>query len=141
MNVGYDALNVQLDLNSLAEFIFMKNAHDSRVYLQLDKLQTPKDLFCFFVHLLCKGFVLLFGDGHRYEMWNLSIEHFDMVKRKLRNIGVVCHAAISQEGDPRVAYVDMDDMTNTSITKLEDHKIRIQTHGFRYVLHFSVVHD
>lgn len=81
-------LHVDMHINDLADFVFLKNVHHAEIYLQLCEVEDTKDLFFFCLDLFCKGLVLLYGQGSRVTLEDLTMEQFQEVQRKLRLAGI-----------------------------------------------------
>lgn len=81
-------LNVDMDVNDLVTFVFIKNVNDATLNLSLDGIEDTYDFFCFCVDLLCKGLVLLYGSNGSVEIDNLGIEKFGYITKKLNNAGI-----------------------------------------------------
>lgn len=79
---------VEMHINDLADFMFVKNKNNSLIELELNGVEDNKDLFFFLVDLFCKGLVLLFGTNNKVEISDLSMEDFNNVKQKMALAGV-----------------------------------------------------
>ncbi len=85
-----------MNVNYLANFIFVENIDNIKITLFLDELENPKNLFFFLLDLFFKGIVILYGgeniidknDGKIYkksvELNNLSEEQIGIIQDKLK---------------------------------------------------------
>jgi hypothetical protein len=89
-----DTLFVDMHIDDLAEFMFMKNINDAIIEMSLGGVENTKDLFCFFVDLMCKGLVLLFGKENRIELDQLSMDDFKLVQHKMSLAGIAVNLNI-----------------------------------------------
>lgn len=101
--------HVQVNLQDLAELLFVSNTNDARVELTLDHIDGLMDLFHFLVHLLCKGLVLLSHGAPRGTVYLDEVDPVVMQRAcaKLANAGVVCsvHRELSAAGHaPSIRY-------------------------------------
>lgn len=83
-----NTLFVDMEVDELANFIFVKNVNNAIIELSLGGVENNKDLFCFFVDLLCKGLVLLFGNGNKVSVDQLTLDDFEKIKKKLACAGI-----------------------------------------------------
>lgn len=81
-------IEVSMEVDDFADFMFRKNINNAQIELSLGGVENNKDLFCFFVDLMCKGLVILFGQDNRIELEQLTIDDFDMVKKKMGLAGI-----------------------------------------------------
>ena len=77
-----------MNINDFADFVFIKNVNDALVELSLGGVENNLDLFCFFVDLVCKGLVLLFGKENKVELDSVSMEDFKRVQHKMHLLGI-----------------------------------------------------
>jgi len=96
---------ITLEVEQLAQYIFVKNTHNNQIGLDIHGLGSSKDLFCFCLDLFCKGIVLTLGmrrgDGdaddnegggecRRAEIDDMSMADFEYMSRKLQLAGIKC---------------------------------------------------
>jgi hypothetical protein len=80
---------VDMEIDDFADFLFIKNINNAIVDLSLGNVQNTKDLFCFCIDLLCKGLIILFGDGIRVDLDTITEEKFNVIKQKMFNAGIL----------------------------------------------------
>ena len=83
-----DILNVEIEVDALAKIVFLDNKNDAQIHLSLGGVENNKDLFYFCLDLFCKGLVLLFGSSNRVELEELTVEQFEVVRKKIANAGI-----------------------------------------------------
>ena len=81
-------LEVNMEVDDFADFMFAKNINNAQIELSLGGVENNKDLFCFFVDLMCKGLVILFGKDNRIELEQLTIDDFNTAKKKMGLAGI-----------------------------------------------------
>lgn len=105
-------LDVEMHVNDLAEFIFLKNVNDSIVYLTLNGLEDTKDLFFFCLDLFCKGLVLLYGNAeNKVNLDDITMDMFNTIRKKLRNAKIDIILDIYQD----IASGDEDNASASSL--------------------------
>jgi hypothetical protein len=77
-----------MEVDDFADFMFAKNINNAQIELSLGGVENNKDLFCFFVDLMCKGLVILFGKDNRIELEQLTIDDFNTAKKKMGLAGI-----------------------------------------------------
>lgn len=138
---------MELSIDQFAEYVFLSHDPKYRIDLTVVKgLETPKDLFCFCLDLLCKGLVIMYGNGEsRVLIEELTAEQFKSVNDRLGLLGIKCHLdVIPMESDVsyndrllRVAqiYSAPDNMP------LEDYQIELVGNQATYKIKFSLFHN
>jgi hypothetical protein len=82
-------MQAHLSLAETLDFIFLKNVRDLPIKLNLWQLDGPYDLFLFFIDIVCKGLVLLYGEGiTRIRFDTITREQIMYVTKKLKNAGI-----------------------------------------------------
>lgn len=95
MNANHE-LNVELHIDDLAEFVFVKNVNDAIISLTLDGLENNKDLFYFCLDLFCKGLVRLFGNNNTVSVEDITHDQFTGIQKKLKNAGILVELSIRE---------------------------------------------
>jgi hypothetical protein len=138
----------EVDVDELANFIFMSNSSDVPVDLKMSGLTDARDLFCFCLDLLCKGLILLFGENNRLAIASLSEENFDLVKRKLANVGIMCTLDVTKVETPPEFLVDLFTQNILNIhsvrnspenLQLNEYSFDLQTLNCIYKIRFDVI--
>lgn len=107
-----NTLNVEMHINDLADFMFVKNVNDAIIGLQMDGIEDNKDLFYFCLDLFCKGLVLMYGNGNSVNVDEISMEQFTSIQKKMKNAGILVHLSV---------FEDIDDNDNSSDSDNGDH--------------------
>ncbi len=138
------AMGVGVGLKDLAELIFIANKNDAVIEITFGQLEGPKELFFFLLHLLCKGIVLISGNGSfgSVTLDDMPISVLQSACRKLENIGVRCsivHESTSSPGPPsirceelRSPVVDVSDMC--LVLRTQTHQLVRVTFEIRRIL-------
>ena len=135
--------NLDMSVNDLAEFVFIKNVNDSRLNLSLEGIEDTYDLFCFCVDLLCKGLVLLYGNNGRVEIDDMSADNLTHISKKMKNAGILLSLSIEEKNlnntFPRmVTFLKPENDMNT---KLELYSMHIQGKDKVYNVNFGLCHN
>jgi hypothetical protein len=86
-----------MNIDEFAHFIFLKNKDNVKVQFDVDGLDTPKDLFLFFIDLTTKGMIYLYGnDDSSVDLSSITEEHFDNIKKCLELVGIYVYLDIEQ---------------------------------------------
>lgn len=159
---------VEMHINDLADFMFIKNTNNSLIELELNGIEDNKDLFFFLVDLFCKGLVLLYGTNNKVEISDLTLEDFNTVKQKMALAAVDVHLLItevpqdeedvepedeSSDGgnddedapddiDPVNKYVNFNDLEKEPNNKpLSDYVFKLKQQNMIYNIHFTLIQN
>lgn len=141
-------LDVNMEVNDLAEFMFVKNVNNVSLELSLGGIENNKDLFCFVLDLFCKGLVLMFGaDGKSVNIEDITMDNFQMLSEKMICAGIHVNlqmfpADISDEnGQPQRAMLNLDEINTASEHQpLESYEFKVQNASHTYIVSFNLVH-
>lgn len=133
-------MSVEMEIDDFAEFMFCRNINNAILDLSLGGVENNKDLFCFFVDLLCKGLVLLFGKENRVEIENLTMEDFKIVQEKMGCAGIDVHLQVKENiGD--IPGINMYEVTNMSDdAPLETFSLKLTSINLIYNIYFNLSH-
>lgn len=140
-------LNVQMAIDDLADFMFVRNTNDAIIDLSLGGIQNSKDLFYFCLDLFCKGLVILFGNGNNsVNIDDLTLENFALIRKKIICAGI----ETKLNTNPLETPIEEFDHTNTlnfdELNTIDDnlplssYEFKIKTPNMMYVLSFEIVH-
>lgn len=134
---------MEATMSGLVEYVF-RNEKNTKIYLNLpfgeDGIRNDHDLFLFFVDLLCKGLVLLYGNGgQRVLIDNLSFENIDYVKSKLKNAGVILNIQTKEVIGDKSIVVKPAIVSEGNTNTLKDYVLRIVTNGLEYNISFELL--
>ena len=137
---------VEVPLENLAEFIFVKNTNNATIDLSLEGLENGKDFFFFCLDLFCKGLITMFGNGlPQVNIQDLSPEQFHEFRSKFKLAGIDTLLEIlppDTDIGKEELYIntkelyEMDDNLN-----LKDYKFILKSHESTYVIHFELFHN
>lgn len=139
-------LDVEMEIDEFAEFMFKRNINNIPLELSIGGLENNKDIFYFCLDLFCKGLVILFSkDGKSVEVEQLCMDDFELVKKKMSCAGIQVslnvlptpHETINNEQITNLheIHMDMDDRP------LEDYKFVLNTSPYQYSITFSLFHN
>jgi hypothetical protein len=155
MSVDHTHTTGYYGIHELATLLFKKNNNGSELLLGLEEhIRSNKDLFSFCFQLFCSGLVILYGDGEKVLLNELSIDHLETVKTKLKCAHIHIKT-VSYDLDTAILLdiVDKDHASKdalvltTSIAKLnamernerlEDYELTLMLHGSVLQLHFEI---
>ena len=134
----------EANLRQLVQFIFVDNVRDSLVQLNLPNgengIRDNHDLFVFFMDLLCKGLVMLYGgEDNKVPLESVTHEQLVYVTRKLKNAGI----ALSVD----IKHVETHDGTKLTLPpcilkgetgELSDYKMRLVSSNVEYTIKFAI---
>jgi len=139
-------LEVEVPLDSLAEFIFTKNVNNATIELSLHGLENGKDFFYFCLDLFCKGLIVMFGNGLPHvNIQDLTPNQFEMFRDKFRLAGINTVLEILPPDlsiGPDELYINTSEIQEADDhLKLEDYKFILKSHQSTYVVHFELFHN
>lgn len=140
-------LYVDMSINSLADFVFIKNTTNKTVQLNINGIDNTRDLFCFCLDMLCKGLVMTFGQDNKVALNELTLEDFQVVQEKLKCIGIKCMLEVypaEKIGDAiglwQQNYLNVQSVRNSKENlRLEDYHYDIQTLENVFKIRFSLI--
>jgi hypothetical protein len=142
--------DMDMSLNDLTEFLFLKNYTNKQIGISLNGIDTSRDLFCFCLDILCKGLVLLFGKDNKVVLQDLSYDDFNKVNEKMKCMGIRCHLETFEVETPQETIIDLWTQnvlnihrihTSNENLKLEEYHFDIQTKEFIYRIRFELIHN
>lgn len=133
-------LNVELEIDDLAEFLFKKNKNNALVQLELNGIDDTRDLFCFCIDLLCKGLVLLYGnEKSSVDVDDISFEQFSIIVNKLKNAGIILDLRVENNDSNLPPGIDMGSVYKSKVvTELHNYEFCIRSLTRQYVVGFSL---
>lgn len=140
-------LDVEMHINDLAEFIFIKNVNNAVIELSLGGVENNKDLFFFLLDLFCKGLVLLFGnESQSVDIELLTEKDFIDIKNKMNCAGIDV-VLTTYPCDIEMPINDVKSIINISEIEAEDDNKQLQNYEFKlcsstmmYIINFELIH-
>jgi hypothetical protein len=137
-------LNVSLEIDDLAEFVFCRNVDNKPIELSLGGIASPKDLFCFAVDMLCKGLVLMFGTGGRVVVEELSFDQISLVQKRMKALGIQIDLVVEPPDEALLADVAQrinirEVMEMPQDLPLDKYVFRIRSTVGTFAIRFSIV--
>jgi hypothetical protein len=148
-------LEVDMHINDLATFMFLKNVNNAIVELSLGGVENNKDFFYFCLDLFCKGLVILFGENGKVNVESLTQEQFAIIKQKMSLAGIDVKLDVFIEQQTTISLLDEAppdvDPIKTSINfneidmdddnkPLSDYVFRLKMDNLLYNIHFETIH-
>jgi hypothetical protein len=141
-------MQVNMNLNDLADFVFKKNDTNIQVDLSINGIDNTRDLFCFCLDILCKGLILLFGKDNRVAIDEVSQEEFKMVQDKMRCVGIQCNLEVIDVELPPENLIDLWTQNFLNVQRvrlerengnLEDYHFDLQTSDKIFKISFKIL--
>lgn len=136
-------VHVELEVDDLPEFIFLRNRFNKPIELHLNGIQDTTDLFCFCVDLLCKG--LFYCCAHKSENGGVDIEsiteeEFNIVVTRLGHAGININMKVEPNEYNIPSTIDMGDTYRSkSSNKLEDYIFKLVSPSKIFQISFAVI--
>lgn len=139
-------MDVDMHINDLAEFMFLRNVNDAKLALSLGGIEDHKDLFYFCLDLFCKGIVLMYGQGsNKVNIDDITQDQFMLLHKKMLCAGIKvtldvyedlpCEA--KQEG-PSLNIGDIEQ--EPSFLPLNDYRFILRAINMVYQVTFDIIH-
>ena len=139
-------LEVEMEVDHLAEFMFVKNTNNAIIELSLNGLENTKDFFFFCLDLFCKGLIYLHApEGEASVNVNdLTLEQFAVLRDKMRLAGI----DVTLDAQPPDLDIGKDEVfmnlqelyTAPDELPMKDYKFMIKCSEFTYAIHFDIFH-
>ena len=131
-----------IEIEALSNIMFIDNVNDAKIELSLGGIESNKDFFYFCLDLFCKGLVLLFGSNNRVELENLTIEQFELVRKKMSNAGIDVKLELYQDlRDDETVSVNISNIENLGDNlDLKEYAFVIHTPSLVYNITFELFH-
>jgi hypothetical protein len=139
-------LEVEMEVDHLAEFMFLKNVNNAVIELSLNGLQNTKDFFFFCLDLFCKGLIFLFAPAGAtsVNINDLSVEQFGILRDKMRLAGLDVTLDVQPPDvdiGPDDVYMNLQELyTAPDELPMKDYKFMIKCSEFTYMIHFDIFH-
>lgn len=131
-------MNIELNIDDLAYFIFVQNKNEAPIDLQLHGIKDTRDLFCFCIDLLSKGLIHVCHKDS-VDIDEVSEEEFAILSRKMKTIGIQVHLFIEDNIKGQQACIDMGDEYKVGLsTCLNSYKFSIITSKKIYAIWFQI---
>lgn len=138
-------LNVDMHINDLADFMFIKNVNNAEIYLELGGLEDIKDLFYFCLDLFCKGLVYMFGQDGKVNIELITIEQFYQVKQKMLLAGIIVNLSYEEIVNNNInqnTAINLDEIEkDENNLNLKDYEFTITTDKLVYKINFDLTHN
>ena len=139
-------LEVEMSVDNLAEFLFLRNVNDAMIELSLDGLQNAKDFFFFSLDLFCKGLIHMYGNGNNIvHIQDLQLEDFVRIKDKLRLAGIDVQLDIQPpdvDVEPLELQLNLQELRDAPDNlPLKDYVFILKCSEFTYTVQFDVIHN
>jgi hypothetical protein len=136
-------LDVEMEIEDLAEFMFIKNTHNVPLQLTMGGLENNKDVYYFCLDLFCKGLVLLFSkDGQSVSIEELSFNDFDIVRAKMACAGIRVSLDVIPSSNEHIQNKPITNLQDISIEddnrNLEEYKFILNTLPYQYIVSFAL---
>lgn len=139
--MSFPYLYVDIEVDDLATFIFIKNKNNAIIELSLGGVENNKDLFYFLIDLLCKGLILLFGNNNRVDLEYISLDDFKIMQAKIELAGIETVLDIEMNTNNIISGVNIRDIElMNDNSKLEDFIFKVIDKKLIYHINFKLIH-
>lgn len=139
---------VDMHVNDLAEFMFLRNVNDAKLVMALGGIEDKKDLFYFCLDLFCKGLVMLFGTDGKVHVQDLTMEQFAIIKKKMYNASIDVDLSVHEdipinedegEGACHINIKHIETMPNN--LDIKAYKFVLRADVMVYEVKFDIIHN
>jgi len=146
-----DILARDMNTDRLAKFMFLDNVGNTKISLNVNGIENSKGLFVFFVNLLCKGLLFMYGTGVQgassssrmksVDVMKLSQEQFDAVRQKMRLAGIDVRVVTLPNTDDDMPFCDLHGLilTMRDDAPLTEYMFRVVTRQNVYLVSFDLI--
>ncbi len=144
-----NASRLTLEVEQLAQYIFVDNVYNKQIGLDIHGLGHSKDLFCFCLDLFCKGIVLIASNGtRRADVDSLTPEQFETISKKMLLAGIKCNLQMIPLDKP-LTPEDSQTLLHHSILKIQtmpenllikEYSFTIKLQNMLCTVRFDIVH-
>jgi hypothetical protein len=129
-----------MNIDEFAEFIFLKNKDNVKVQFDVDGLDTPKDLFLFFIDLTTKGMIYLYGkNDFSVDLISITEEHFENIKKCLELVGIYVYLDIEDNIYNISSGLNSQEISNyPDNDNLSNYIFKIYSGDYLYKIKFDV---
>ena len=137
--------DLNMHINDLADFIFIKNVNDSIIQLSLNGVEDMKDLFYFCLDLFCKGLVILFGQDNKVEVEIITLEQFMLLRKKMANAGININLNIyedieGEENEEKKVALNLEKIEELpNNLNIEDYDFILRSCNMVYKINFGFI--
>lgn len=140
-------LNIDMNINDFAEFMFTKNVNNAEIFLELGGIEDNKDLFYFCLDLFCKGLIYMFGENGKINIELITYEQFNQVKQKMLLAGIVVNLLYedisnSNNSINKNTIINLDEIEkDENNLNLKDYEFTITTDKLIYKINFDLTYN
>lgn len=134
------SVNLELGIDDLADFLFVKNKANALVELELNGISDTRDLYCFCIDLLFKGLVLVCcGYGRSLEIESISNEQFREVMDKMKLAGILVMLAVEEKSENEPPGICMGEAYKSKrILELAEYTFTMTSSEKKYDVNFKL---
>lgn len=133
--------HLELKVDDLANFVFVKNVNNAVIQLELDGLRDAYDMFCFCVDLLCKGLVILYGgEDQKLDIDALTMEQFLHIRQKMLCMGFDVHLDASPNSEAIKPCITIVQRIDRDINTIKQFSLKIVSPLNKYIITFELTH-
>jgi hypothetical protein len=147
MRNGGEHYDVEMQIQDLAEFMFLRNVNNVSIELSLGGIESNKDLFYFLLDLFCKGLVLMFGNGNSVDIDTLNEQNFMQIREKLLCAGLEVTLNMypsdieGDEFEATPASINLQEIETAEENKpLNEYEFKVTNKYMIYVVSFNLIH-
>lgn len=139
-------LNIDMNINDFAEFMFTKNVNNAEIFLELGGIEDNKDLFYFCLDLFCKGLIYMFGENGKINIELITYEQFNQVKQKMLLAGIVVNLLYEDISNSnsinKNTIINLDEIEkDENNLNLKDYEFTITTDKLIYKINFDLTYN
>lgn len=134
---------VDVSVNDLVEFLFIANVNDAKIEMSMDGIENNKDMFMFCLDVFCKGLVILHGKGNKsVELDKVSMEDFNVVRKKMMNAGIDVQLEIDASKKSEVSSLNFDIISSLPDNlDVDKYHFEVCSPTGTYVIRFKLFHN
>jgi hypothetical protein len=127
--------NVMTNVDHFVQFVLFQNELNRRIDVVFDFLNSPFDMFNFFIYLVIKSLTILGDNCESIVVDNIDMNHISLIKDRFKYAGIHINIdIITEENNNNMIYIHQ----NGDGKNVEHFSLNIMSKAMRYKLFFTL---
>jgi hypothetical protein len=132
-----------INMNDLAEILFIKNVDNDSITISIsgNGLKNTKDIFSFYLNIMIKGLVILYGVDNQLIVKDITMDQFNVIKAKMRCANIECHLEVIPLDTLNETEEQEEQEQEEENMKLIDYHFDLQLPEYMYRIRFDTKYN